>query len=83
MITEITEEKLVSFFKKNIAAEAGIKENEIDLGVSIEAFNLDSLSLVSLSHELDTYLGSNIDPTVFWEFSTINDLIKWILENKK
>ena len=68
MTSEICEEKLVSFFKKNITAETGMKENEINWGVLIEANSLDSLSLVYLSHKLDYYIRFNIDPNFLGSF---------------
>jgi len=79
---QINIEKLSQWFKKNIAVETGVSENEIRLDVPLDSYTMDSLSFVTLSYELGIYLNTEIDPTIFWEFKTINELIEWLLQKK-
>lgn len=78
MNTKITPDDLTNWFKKQIAFETGLKESEINLDVDIQTYNMDSLSLVSIAHDLETYIGIPVDPTIFDEFKTINEIVKWI-----
>ncbi len=66
----------------HIAEEAGLEKSEVSIDKAFEEFHLDSLSLVSLSYELENELNMEIDPTVFTEFNTIEKLISWIHQLK-
>lgn len=78
----MSKEKLVDWFENKLAEELGKKQNEISLSVSIEDYHLDSISLVSLSQDLEDFVGLYIEPTVFSEFETINEVIQWILDRQ-
>lgn len=78
----MSKEKLVDWFENKLAEELGKKQNEISLSVSIEDYHLDSISLVSLSQDLEDFVGFYIEPTVFSEFETINEVIQWILDRQ-
>ena len=75
---ELNESELVEWFKKAIAEVSGIAENMVDLKSPISTYELDSLSVVSITYELENYLGIEIDPTIFSEFQTIEELIAWL-----
>jgi acyl carrier protein len=79
----INEEILSSWFREKLSEETGVRESDIRLDASVESFSLDSLSLVTLSHDLETLIDRSLDPTVFWQFPTVNDLIKWLLEQER
>lgn len=66
---------------EQIAEETGLKFSEVSCDEDFEKFDLDSLSLVSLSYDLEAKLQKEISPTVFTEFDTINKLSAW-LENQ-
>jgi acyl carrier protein len=65
-----------------IAEEAGIPLENISCDENFESFKLDSLSMVSISFELESKLNIEISPTVFTEFNTINKLVAWINSQK-
>ncbi len=67
---------------KQIALEASISEQEVDCDSTFESFDLDSLSIVSISFEMETeFQLESIDPSIFSEFNTINKLCLW-MENR-
>ena len=72
------EETLRTWMIQKVAEEAGIKEDEIDADSPFESFNLDSLSVVSISYDLENFSGKTVDPTVFGEHKTINKLVSWL-----
>lgn len=73
-------EKLEDWFKENLASELGLKTHQISLNSPIQDYLLDSLSSVSISYSLEEFLGYEIEPTIFNEFETINELIEWLLK---
>jgi acyl carrier protein len=79
----MTKEELTIWFEKKLAEELGKKQNEVSLAIPIEQYHLDSISLVSLSQDLEDFVGFYIEPTIFSEFETINEIIEWILSRQK
>jgi acyl carrier protein len=70
------------WLQKQIAEESGVAMEQISCDDDFENFRLDSLSLVSISYELESRMNIEISPTVFSEFNTINKLTEWI-DNQK
>jgi polyketide synthase 13 len=75
-------ENIINWLKSKVAEEAGISEQEVSETATFESFQLDSLSLVSLSYELEKFTGKTIEPTVFWEYNTIDKLSDWVTINE-
>ncbi len=69
---------LHSKIAKQLAEETGLPVEDISYDDDLIAFNLDSLALLTLAHELELEVGFEIDPAVFTEFNTINRLTEWI-----
>ena len=63
---------------EQIAEESGQDKSEVSLDEAFDNMNLDSLSLLSVSYELESKIGKEIDPSVFSEFNTINKLLVWL-----
>ncbi|WP_462251926.1 phosphopantetheine-binding protein [Ekhidna sp.] len=64
-----------------IADESGEKPESVSISRKFETMNLDSLSLLSLAHEIESKLSLEIDPTALTEYDTIEKLAKWIESN--
>lgn len=79
----MTKELLADWFLKKIAEETGQKSSEISLADPIESYRLDSLSSISLTQDLEDLVGFYIEPNIFSEFETINEIIEWILSKEK
>jgi polyketide synthase 13 len=75
-------ENIINWLKSKVAEEAGIPEQEVSETATFESFQLDSLSLVSLSYELEQLTGKTMEPTVFWEYNTIDKLSDWVSINE-
>lgn len=64
---------------QQIASEASILEEDVDCDMPFDQFNLDSLSIVSITFELESHFQlSNADPSIFTEYNSINKLCVWI-----
>ena len=66
------------WLRQKIADEAGLRADQIPLDEEFDNFKLDSLSLISLSYELESIVDRDISPTVFIEYNTINKLAEWM-----
>jgi acyl carrier protein len=51
----------------------------IALDVPFTNYGLDSILLVTLVDELEEWLGASLDPTIFWEYPTVEILTDWLL----
>lgn len=68
---------------QKIAEETDLPSNEISCDEAFENFEMDSLSLLSLSFDLEEYANlEEIDPSVFTEYNTINKLTSWLNQQK-
>lgn len=74
----MTNEQLTNWFKEKIAEESGTPIENISINQTFDNFNLDSLSTVTLAYDLEMELGLDIDPTIFYEFDTIEKLVEKI-----
>ena len=59
-----------------------IKRTEIDTDAKFERYSVDSLVLVVMTEELESWLGFPIDPTAPFEAPTINSLAKYLEERQ-
>ena len=71
-------QELKNWLVQKIAEESDLQPEAINTNAPIESFNLDSLSMITLSYDLETALGKEIDPTVFWQHNTIDKLAEVI-----
>jgi len=78
MQENLTTAQLQYWLKEKLATEIGVETDSVNLDTPFTQINLDSLSMVSLAYDLETYTGVVIDPTVFSEFDTPNKLVEWI-----
>jgi acyl carrier protein len=71
-------EELKTWLIDKIAEESGLPLEKINADEPFDSFNLDSLSMITISSELENVLGAEIDPTMFWKFNSINLLAEAI-----
>ena len=79
----MTTEQLQNWFRQKLSEETALDIKAVNLDTHFNSLNLDSLSMVSLAYELETFTGIVIDPTAFAEFKTPNELVQWIQLQKK
>jgi acyl carrier protein len=72
------QEELEHWLLTKVAAEVGMSPEEIDVNVPITAYNLDSLSAVTLVGELEAFLECSLSPALFYEHSTIRALAQFL-----
>ena len=59
-----------------------IEPNEIDPHVSFNEYGLDSSAAIGLTGDLQEWLGQNLDPTLLFDYPTIEALANYLVEMK-
>lgn len=71
---------ILSWLQEKIAAELACQPSTIQLNTVLANLKLDSIILVTISADLGDWSNCFVDPTIFWEFKDIKELIDWLIE---
>lgn len=74
----MTNEQLTNWFIEKISEESGTAIENIKTDQPFDNFNLDSLSTVTIAFDLEKETGVDIDPTIFYEYDTIDKIVEKI-----
>lgn len=66
-----TEEEIQNWLIENLSSLLGLDTEEIDPSAPFERFGLDSSTAVGLTSELEEWLGCEVDPTLLYDYPTI------------
>lgn len=70
---------LISYFAETLE----IDKKEIDIKEPFIDYGFDSTSAIVMTGDLETFLGLKIDPTILYDYQTIEALAKYFKEQKK
>jgi aryl carrier-like protein len=68
-------ETLATWLRQRIAEYARISPDEVDFDAPLAAYGLDSIYALTLSEEIEEYLGVVVSATIVWDTPTINALV--------
>ncbi|MEM9275439.1 MAG: AMP-binding protein [Cyanobacteria bacterium P01_F01_bin.143] len=74
------EDAIAAWLIKNLARHLRIDPDEIDPEEPIAQYGLDSSVAVTLTDELANWLGHDFDPTLFWEYPTVAELVEYLAQ---
>ncbi len=77
---EVTENKIREWLIIKISELTGIDKNKVDVDKSFSEYDLDSVSSIGLSGDLESFLSMKLNPMVLFEHHTINKLTKYLFE---
>ena len=66
-----------------VSQSLDIKPDSIDPSVSFNEYGLDSSAAIVLTGDLQEWLGQNLDPTLLFDYPTIEALTQYLVENTK
>jgi acyl carrier protein len=69
-----TLEQIEAWLVAHIAELLGAAPQQIDTSVEFDSFGLDSAAAVAMTGELEDYLGRDIDPSLAYDYPTIEKL---------
>lgn len=76
----MNKENIIVWLKEQMSRESEVSPDQIKSTDSIARFGIDSVVLVTIAVDLEAYIGREIDPTIFYEFDTIEELSTYIVE---
>lgn len=71
---------IVRWMTDRLAAELGVRSDEVDVTVPFAALGVDSILGVSLAGELADELSIEVPATMFWDYPTIDQLAEYLAE---
>jgi acyl carrier protein len=69
-----SEEDIREWLVNKVATLAKIERSQVDISTSFVDYGLDSRQGVSLSGDLEKWLNRELDPTLVWEYPSIDKL---------
>lgn len=74
----ITSEQIQDWIVTYLAKLLDISEDDIETAVSFDSYGLDSSAAIGLTGDLEDWLGQEIDPTVLYDYPTIEALVGYL-----
>lgn len=81
MATPRSEAEIQNWITTYIANELDTDVSELDPDAGFEEFGLDSALAVGLTGDLEEWLETRVNPTIFYNYTTINSLSKHLAES--
>jgi acyl carrier protein len=78
-ITTVTHEQIVDWCRNHIASLLDFPVERIPADAEFDSFGLDSAAAVSLVVDLEEWLGTEVSPSLLFEFPTVQGLAGEIL----
>jgi len=76
----LTQAALNEWLIRKIADATGMSIDEINIDTTFADFGLDSRTAVSMSAELERLIGRELPPTLIWDYPTIKEVSKHLIE---
>jgi acyl carrier protein len=70
----VTHSEIERWLVEEIARRAGIPRENVDTTQPFSSYNLDSMQGVNMAGALEDFLGLELEPTLVWDFPTIDKL---------
>lgn len=74
MSAEINEQSIKAFVINEIATILEVEQEKIKPDISFDRYGIDSLAIVELTDKLSTLTGKDVEPTLLYDFPTIDQL---------
>ncbi len=77
-----TREEIRTWLRERIAREIKKDASAVSTDAPFTDFGLDSIVIVTLVDDLEYWLQTSLDPTIFWEHPSIEILTEWLITEK-
>jgi acyl-CoA synthetase (AMP-forming)/AMP-acid ligase II/acyl carrier protein len=78
----ITQQQIEEFLIQQFSKYLKIEATEIQPSSSFSQLKIDSIVSVTVVSDLQKFINSDLDASLLYEFDTIEEVAKWIIENK-
>jgi acyl carrier protein len=69
-----TKDAIAEFILGKVCAQARVDKHTVDLKAPLDTYGLDSVYGLGLSAELEDWLGIHVDPTLAWDYPSIDQM---------
>lgn len=76
----LTQEEIQRWIVANLALQLQVSPDEVDITEPFSHYGLDSAVAVGLTAELSDWIGKDLDPTIFWEYPSIESLAHYLVD---
>lgn len=73
-----SKEEMCQKMVRIVSAAVGRPISEIEIDAPFSKYGMDSLAFVTLSSELEDWLGIEIEPTLGWDYPTIEKMAEYL-----
>ncbi len=75
-----TPEEIQKWLRERVAGEIKTEPEFVSLQIPFENYGLDSIIIVTIVSDLEDWLNLSLDPTILWEYPTIEALSEWLFK---
>ncbi len=79
--SKFTFESISNWLKIALAKELNCEPQLVSINKSFPSFGLNSVVVVTISVDLEKWIGYELEPSIFYEFSSIEELTNWLLND--
>jgi polyketide synthase 13 len=76
-------EKTTEWLRTRISLRSGFKTTHVDPDEPLSSYGLTSMEAITLTAELEEALGIRIEPTLVWEYPSINSLVAHLYQDAR
>ncbi len=73
-------EEIQKWLRQRISQEIKAAPEAVSLQIPFENYGLDSIIIVTIVGDLEDWLNLSLDPTILWEYPTIESLSEWLVK---
>lgn len=81
MTTQTTRDQTEDFLVQALAKLLKLKPTDIDTKISFDRYGLDSAAAVELTGLISEWSGTQLEPTLLYDYPTIGHLTTFLLES--
>ncbi len=78
-----TQLELQNFIQQKVAEYLKKPAGEIDMATPLSEYGIDSVSAVSLCADLEDLIGIDVEPTLAWDYPTIEKMAEFLTEEQQ
>lgn len=82
-VTKLSKEKIQAWLVSYLAELLDIEPSEVDVAIPFDRYGLDSSAAVGMTGDLEEWLGAELDPTLMYDYPTIEALVEHLSEENK
>lgn len=78
-----TQKEIQNYVVNYLAKLLEVKPDRIDVTISFDRYGLDSSAVLELAGDLQIFLGQELDPTLFYNYPTVQALTQQLIKELK